>query len=460
MADRPNILFVFDDQHRYDYLGASGATWLNTPNLDRLAAAGVRFTQATTNCPLSAPSRMALATGLQPVRTGVLANDFGRAPQGIPTFYQRLRDHGYWVASVGKLHLGSTGAAGPKGDPPGAYSLGFTHPCECEGKMGAGMTAKPSGPYTHYLHGKGLLEDFHADYQKRIEKGWAWANWDSVLPAEDFEDAFIGRKAAEWIRQVPRTHPWMMFVNFVGPHSPFDPPTEYADKYRGAAMPTVVPTSMDGKPQWVRERDHRLGPEAVLEAQRQYCGAIEAIDDQVGALLEALEERGMRDNTYIVFSSDHGEMLGDFGMYAKYVAFEGSLRVPLVVAGPGIEKGRVSDALVELIDVNPTLCELAGLTPQEHIDALSFAAVLRDGATEHRSETASVIENFRCIRTREYKLIHNYNDAFELYDLVNDPQELHNVADERPEVFAAMRGRLRERFFGGRNLPAGMDIRI
>ncbi len=459
MTDRPNILFLFADQHRYDYLGAAGATWLNTPNLDRLAASGVRFTQAATNCPLSAPSRMALATGLQPVRTGVLANDFGRVPHGIPTLYQRLRDHGYWVASSGKLHLGGTGTAGPNGNPPGAYSLGFTHPYECEGKMGAGHRPNPSGPYTHYLHEKGLLEAFHQDYQKRIEKGWAWANWDSVLPAADFEDSFIGRKATEWIRDVPQIHPWMMFVNFVGPHSPFDPPAEYADRYRDAPMPAVVPTVMEGKPQWVRERDHRFGPEAVVEAQRQYCGAIEAIDDQVGALLDMLDERGMRDNTYIVFSSDHGEMLGDFGMYAKYVAYEGSLRVPLLVSGPGYEQLR-SDALVELIDINPTICQLAGLTAQEHIDALSLVPVLQDEATEHRTETASVIENFRCIRTRQYKLIHNYNDRFELYDLVDDPQELNNVAAERPEVFKAMHGRLRERFFGGANLPKGMDIRI
>ena len=153
-------------------------------------------------------------------------------------------------------------------------------------------------------------------------------------------------------------------------------------------------------------------------------------------------------------------MLGDLGLYAKFVAYESALRVPLIVSGPGIEGGCVSDALVELIDVNPTICELAGLAPQEHIDAQSFIPVLEGGTSEHRSETASVIENFRCIRTREYKLIHNYNEMFELYDLVKDPQELNNVVEERPEVIEELHGRLRERFYGGRNLPRGMDIRI
>ena len=326
--------------------------------------------------------------------------------------------------------------------------------------MSAGHHATPSGPYTHYLHEKGLLETFHRDYQKRIEVGWGRANWDSALPADALEDAFVGQKAVQWIREVPETHPWMMFVNFVGPHSPFDPPVEYAERYRHAEMPDVIPAAMDGKPDWIKERNLGLEPDAVTEAQRQYCATIELIDDQVGDMLSALERRGMLDNTVVIFSSDHGEMLGDFGLYAKFVAYEASLRVPLIASGPGIRAGQVSDALVELIDLNPTICELAGLSRQEHIDAQSFAPVLKGDALEHRTETASMIENFRCIRNRDYKLIHNYNDVYELYDLQNDPRELHNVAKERPDIFEDMNGRLRERFFGSRHLSRGMDIRL
>jgi choline-sulfatase len=326
--------------------------------------------------------------------------------------------------------------------------------------MSAGHRTGATGPYTHYLQDKGLLDAFSDDYKKRIETGWGHANWDSVLPAEAFEDAFIGRHAVEWIREVPEVNPWFMVVNFVGPHSPFDPPTEYADKYRNAEMPNAIPKTVEGKPQWILDRDLGLSPEAVTEAQRQYCAAIEAIDDQVGDMLEALEARGMLDNTYVIFSSDHGEMLGDFGMYAKFVPYEASVRVPLLVAGPGIEAGQVSDALVELIDVNATICELAGLPPQEHIDAQSFVSVLRGEATEHRTETASILENYRCIRNREYKLIENYNDMLELYDLQNDPKELNNIADGLPDVRDDMHGRLRERFFGGRRLSPGMPIRL
>ncbi len=151
---------------------------------------------------------------------------------------------------------------------------------------------------------------------------------------------------------------------------------------------------------------------------------------------------------------------GDHGLYSKFVPYEASVRVPLIVAGPGVPEGRVSDALVELIDVNPTICELAGLPPQGGLDARSFVPVLRGEAAEHRAETVSVIENFRCVRTREYKLIQNYNDVFELYDLVKDPSERNNVADERPETFQELYGALRERFFGSRHASTRMKVRL
>ena len=143
---RPNILFIMDDQHRYDYLGAAGADFLRTPHLDRVAAAGVRFTQCTTNAPVCAPARVGLASGLQPSRLGCLDNS-GRLPLGTTTYYQRLRDSGYRVGCVGKLDLRkSDGYNGRYGDRPYAYSWGFTHPEECEGKMHAGSSPTPIGP--------------------------------------------------------------------------------------------------------------------------------------------------------------------------------------------------------------------------------------------------------------------------------------------------------------------------
>ena len=201
---RPNLLFIMADQYRHEYLGCAGADWMRTPNLDALAARGVRVTGCCTNAPIYAPARIGLATGLQPARLGALGND-AYLPRTVPTYYQRPRDHGYRVGCVGKLDLAKPDPYnGRYGDRPCVYSWGFTHPEECEGKMHAGGHATPVGPYTFYLQERGLLQRFHEDYTARSAKGWVKdASHDSVLPAEDFEDAYIGRRSAEWIKRVP-----------------------------------------------------------------------------------------------------------------------------------------------------------------------------------------------------------------------------------------------------------------
>jgi len=447
---RPNILFIMSDQHRYDYVGCAGAEFLNTPNLDRLAVRGVRFTQCTTNCPVCAPARIGLAAGLQPPRLGALDNA-SYLPRSVPTYYQRLRDQGYRVGCVGKIDLAKPSPYnGRFGDRPCVYGWGFTHPEECEGKMHAGSSPTPLGPYTYYLQERGLLQKFYEDYRARAARGWTvGASHDSVLPADAFEDAYIGRRAAEWIENVPDDFPWHYFVSFVGPHDPFDPPTEYADRYRNTEVPEPIRDPLEGKPSYLKRRVVAAGPDEVAVTRRQYCGSIELIDHHIGLILDALERRGMMDDTYIIYSSDHGEMLGDHGLYTKSVPYEASLRVPLIVAGPGIEGGRVSDALIELIDVNPTICEFAGLPMQENIDALSFASILRGETDEHRAEAISAIRNFRCIRTERYKLVQNYNDVVELYDLQEDPDELNNVAAGRRDVKRELLTRLQMRFLEG-----------
>lgn len=444
---KPNILFIMSDQHRHDFLGAAGADFITTPNLDRLAQSGVRFTQCTTNCPVCAPARIGLATGLQPTRLGSLDNH-SFLPSSVPTYYQRLRDHGYRVGCVGKLDLAKPDRYnGRHGDRPCVYGWGFTHPLECEGKMHAGTSPTPLGPYGFSLQEQGLYECFHEDYVRRRSSGWIKdALHDSVLPTEAFEDVYIGREAVKWIENVAEDFPWHLFVSFVGPHDPFDPPTEYADRYRNALMPKGIADSMEDKPDWIRRRMAGLDAEEVAVSRRQYCASTEVIDAQIGALVEALERRGMADNTIIVYASDHGEMLGDHGLYTKGVAYEGALRVPLIVAGPGIAGGRVCDGLVELIDVNPTVCELAGLPVQGNIDALSFRPVLDGQCAGHRKETVSAIRNLRCIRTHTHKLIDNYGGGPELYDLREDPQELRNIHGEEQELANRLYRQMAARF--------------
>jgi len=442
----PNMLFIMADQHRHDHLGAAGADFVRTPHLDALARRGAHFAQCSTNAPVCAPARIALATGMQAVRTGCLDNNC-YLPAEVPTVYQRLRDRGYRVGCVGKLDLAKPDPYnGRYGDRPRVFGWGFTHPEECEGKMHAGSSATPIGPYTHHLAERGLLQAFHEDYQKRGREGWVESCWDSVLPTDAFEDAYIGRRSTEWIDQIPDDYPWHMFVSFVGPHDPFDPPAEYGQKYRDAAMPPAIVDDLQGKPAWVASRSRGLSPEQVAITRRQYCAAIELIDDQVGSLIAALERRGWLDNTYVFYTSDHGEMLGDHGLYTKSLPYEGSLRVPLIAAGPGIEPRPTSQALVELIDLNPTVCELAGLDRQPGIDGQSLGPVLRGEAKVHRSETVSGLRGFRCVRTAEHKLIESSTQGRELYDLVADPDELVNVADQHPQWGDDLARRLRQRF--------------
>lgn len=451
-SGQPNVLFIMADQHRHDYLGCAGATFVRTPNLDRLAERGVRFSQAITNCPVCAAARIGLATGLQPSRLGSLDNA-SYLPLSAPTHYQRFRDHGYRVGCVGKLDLAKPSPYnGRFGDRPCVYGWGFTHPEECEGKMHAGSSPTPIGPYTHYLEDNGLLQRFHQDYRVRKEKGWiVGASHDSVLPTEAFEDTYIGRRAAEWIESTPTDFPWYYLVSFVGPHDPFDPPTEYAERYRGADMPAAVHDELVDKPSWLGRRQVPATEEDIAISRRQYCAAIELIDDQVGRILDALQGRGLMDNTVVLYTSDHGEMLGDHGMYTKSVAYEPSLRVPLIVAGPGMSGGRSSDALAELIDLYPTVCEMASLPVPAHLDARSLLPVLEETDAEHRTEAVSAIRHWRCIRTRQHKLIENYNDVTELYDLTEGP-EVCNIAAREPGLVRQLSRRLRERFLEGKSL--------
>ncbi|CAG7613869.1 sulfatase [Paenibacillus allorhizosphaerae] len=445
---KPNILFIMDDQHRFDYLGCMGAEYVRTPNIDHLAERGIRFTHCYTNSPLCVPARISLATGLDPARLGLVDNTHVLDTRHV-TMYQRFRDNGYRVHCVGKLDLNKSDRYnGRYGDRPSTYQWGFTHPEECEGKQHAGSSPTPIGPYTHYLEQLGLLQAFYEDYRNRGKKnGYDQSFRDSVLPTEAFEDCYIGRRAAQWIDTVPDDFPWFSFVSFVGPHAPFDPPTAYADKYRHSQVPEAASGKTDGKPAWVRRKEEPIEPYEIAVSRRQYCAAIEAIDDQIGLILDALERRGMLDNTYIVFTSDHGEMLGDHRLYGKTLPYEPSIHVPLVIAGPGIEAGRVSKAMVQLIDLNPTVGALAGLPAQNGIDALSIAELLLENpGKHHRSDIISSCKHFRCIRDDKYKLIMNSDEYIELYDMESDPHELHNIASVHPELVRSLSAQLEQRF--------------
>ncbi|MCL5947269.1 MAG: sulfatase-like hydrolase/transferase [Chloroflexi bacterium] len=257
----------------------------------------------------------------------------------------------------------------------------------------------------------------------------------------------MGRRACELLERFPDESPWHLFVSFVGPHDPWDPPTEFADHFRQAPMPDPIADSLRNKPNWQHQKAKRQGGatlEDIRAVRRQYTAALELIDAQVGAILQTLERKGQLHNTYIIYCSDHGEMLGDHGLFQKSIHYEPALRVPLIVAGPNIKPGR-SAAQIELSDVHPTLLALADIPLASQLDAQSFQHLLGDPTQEHRTDTVSQLLHCRALRNSEWKLVENYNDTTELYNLHDDPHELHNLAERHPDIVARMRRRLVQR---------------
>lgn len=449
MPANPNLLFLMDDQHRFDFLGMEQSL-VSTPHLDALARDGTRFSHCCVNAPVCAPSRISLATGLHPWRLGCLDNHC-YLPKHIPTYYQRLRDHGYQVASAGKLDLAKPSPFnGRTGRMPRNFQWGFTDPLEIEGKMHAGRAAEPVGPYGYYLEAEGLYAPFRDDYARRCQAGWIkGVSHDSVLPEEAHSDSWIGQQALRWLENVSAETPWHLFVSFVGPHDPFDPPTSWADRWRHAPMPDPIQSAPDSKPAWVQQRQLDMTASEITQTRRQYTANIGLIDHWVGQMRDMLADRGMADNTYIVFASDHGEMLGDHQLYTKSVAYEGALRVPLILAGPDIPAGGLNHSLVELADINPTLCEMAGVpysgNELESLDARSLWPSIRDTSCTHRPNALAQLRHFAAVRTETHKLIENYNSPPELYDLVQDPGECTNLAAEQPALVSALRAQMQAR---------------
>lgn len=462
MTGRPNLLVITTDQHRWDWLGCHGTPGVATPHIDALAARGVRFTHAVTNSTVCAPARIGLATGVAPLRLGTLTNQH-TLPDGVPTYYQALRDAGYRVGVVGKLDLNKPDKEnGPRGDRPDTYKWGFTDPVEAEGKMHAmGDGGRPLGPYGAWLESQGLFANFAADYEERMAEiiarylrppdgpAPAGTRWfaDSALPAHAFEDVWIGQRAVQWLREVPDGRPWHLYVSFVGPHDPFDPPVEYAERFRAAPVPAPVLDDNSGRPAAMAAREYGNPRDEIITARRQFTAALAAIDDQVGEITATVEDLGLADETVVLFSSDHGEMLGDHRMFQKSVPYEPAMRIPLIAAGPGVTTG-VSDALTELIDLPPTMLELAGIEASPGSDGRSIVDQLGNPAAVHRDAVIVAQNHYRAIRTTTHKYVHYVDptyDVHELYHLAADPDETHNLIDEEAGLAAELRDDLSAR---------------
>lgn len=437
---RPNFLFLFPDQQRYDWTGLNRELPLRTPNLDAIARRGVEFTRAIVASPLCAPSRACLASGMEYDRCGVVNNgqDF---PLGKATYYQILRDSGYHVMGCGKLDLHKASSIWGLDGTGRLAEWGFSSGIDNAGKHDAiaSGAVTPKDPYMAYLHREGLAQAHVEDFRKR--KGYT-ATFPTPLPENAYCDNWVSQNGLDLLRKAPKGKPWHLVVNFTGPHPPMDITRRMDEICRGRDFPQP-----NGSAEFTAA-EH-------VAIRQNYAAMIENIDRWTGTFIEELKRRSELDNTVIVYSSDHGEMLGDHDRWGKTHPYAASVGVPLVVAGPGIKRGIRSDALVSHIDIGATFLDLAGVAKPKEMESRSLRPLLEGKTSKHRDVLLSGLNHWRMAWDGRYKLITGYDlDAARpnkqekpnlppiLFDLESDPLENRNVAERAPEHVKRLRAAL------------------
>ncbi len=451
-GSRPNVLLLTADEMRSDCLGAAGHPVVRTPNLDALAARGVRFTNSYTPYPVCVPARMSILSGQYAHAHGATGNR-AMLPPGQPTIASLAHGAGYRTGAFGKMHFW----------PPYA-PVGFEYLRLAE-QDGVGW--KVDDYHSDYLAQRGLIDEWdrwdqHRPYRDQAPPEY-WNNFGakaSELPAEHYHTTWIADETIAWLRQAD-DRPFFAWTSFIKPHHPFDPPKPWDTLYDPAAVPPLgdpaqaltKPLMTDGG-----RRDPRrayfdlrdLTQDAFARVAALYYGTISHIDHHVGRILRALQELGRLDDTLVVFTSDHGDYMGDYGLILKSpsVPYDALARVPLIVAGPGCRAGHVSDALVSLIDLLPTAAAVAGAQTPPYVQGLDLAPLLASPERDRvdwRDAVFSETRAIKAVRTARYKyLYHRRLRIEELYDLQEDPGERRDVAADpnRAPVIAEMGHRL------------------
>jgi choline-sulfatase len=420
MASRPNILLIMADQLAAPFLPAYGHPVVKAPALNALAASGTVFESAYTNSPLCAPARFSMLAGQCNSKIGAYDNA-AEFPSSVPTFAHHLRGAGYQTCLAGKMHF------------VGADQLhGY------EERLTTDIYPADFGWTPNWEDAEGRFD-------------WWFHNMDSVRYAGvadssnqlDYDDE-VGFQAVRKLRDLARTNdarPWMLTASFTHPHDPYVARQQYWDRYDHAAidMPKVGALPVDRlDPHSRRLRNVsamdavELTDEQIRNARHAYYANISYVDDWVGTLLATLKTGGMADNTVVIFTADHGDMLGERGLWYKMNFFEGAARVPLIVSGPGVVSGRAPEH-VSLLDLLPTMLDLAGVETPAEADGTSLVPLLAGHHDPTRTATGEylgegAVAPIIMIRKDNWKYVHCDVDPPQLYDLVTDPLELTNLA--------------------------------
>lgn len=453
--EQPNILLILSDDHAAYAMGAYGSPIAQTPNLDRLASQGVRFTRAYVNSPFCTASRQSLLTGLMPHRVEVTQLRTALAEEAV-TLADVLGARGYATAAFGKMHFNS-------GLRHGFDTLAYR--AEHQAYL-ALHTPAPPLPEGETLGRWRPFQDHARDW---LNAGYLPGSYLSGREGDhgnrlaDMDGTFLVDRAAEYLRE-GREEPFFLIVSFGEPHSPFHFPVEFAGRYDPdtLAVPEVGPDDADQIPLIFRD---------LTEAEKRginasYYTSVAYLDHNVGRLLDSLEAHGLADDTFVVYAGDHGYSLGHHGRFEKHTFYEESIHAPVLMRWPErLPEGEVEDALVEFVDFFPTLAAAAGAPVPDSLHGGNLWLVL-DGEVEALRDAVVGLytENEEAmIRTDEWKLIYttgrrHRQDGYEthaptpgrtvrLYHLSTDPGEFHDRSAEPEQTarIAGMKARLLER---------------
>ena len=439
-----NILWFTSDMQRFDTIHCLNNPCIHTPNLDRLCSDGVAFTHTFCQNPVCTPSRSSFLTGRYPSSIRACMNGHETFSDAAPLLPKLLADNGYVCGLSGKLHLAAV-FTGPEKRVDDGYSFfRYSHAPHSRVEQG--------NDYMKWLIEQGMpLESIFEKKAPGLDTDYG--AYLPTVPPQLHQTTWCTDQAIEFI-QDNKDRPWLMSVNPFDPHGPFDPPQEYKEKYKANEMPNphFRESDLDHEKRlsdidFCGRQARKIDEIETKENTTAYYAMIELIDHNVGRLLKLLEETGQRENTLVIFMSDHGELIGDHGLTGIGCRFyEGLVRVPLIMSLPGhFQSGLRSNALVELIDVAPTILELVGVPLPERMQGRSLLPILegKKSPDHHRDfvrcEYYNTVDNFitesilngsygTMIRGRRYKC-NTYHglDYGELYDLDEDPWEHHNL---------------------------------
>lgn len=440
---QPNIILIITDQQRFDTIRALGFPYMDTPNLDRLVGEGTTFTNCFISAPSCAPSRASLFTGYYPHTTGIYKN----ADQWQHSWVEALAAGGYYCVNVGKMHT-----------TPFETPMGFHERYVVENKDRYLEGRYYFDEWDKGLRARGLVKQQRELYRQRPDYRERLGAFEWELPEETHPDMFVGDMACWWLKTKPRLQqPLFMQIGFPGPHPPYDPIPRYAEPYLQQELPLapVTPEDLAGQPppfHAMRQHNAEVDHDSVVhvlqptpeQRQRQrayYLANVTMIDEKIGQILQTLEAKGYLEDAVVIFTSDHGDALGDHGHSQKWTMYDIIIRMPLIVWSPNrFTGGRKLEGLCQLMDIGPAILELAGVPVPASMEAISLLPALQGEPWEGRPYVFSEhsrdgilreTDFMSMVRSREWKLVHFLDEPFgQLFDLVNDPEEVRNLWDD------------------------------